>query len=114
MNNTNRPRCIDCNVQLNSRNASIDGSATDRMCDICYDYAGHEASHQDGYHNEDEQGAEANCLMCFPDSRKDRSRKSNVVKPHTSRSHDACYVAGTHEKSPKGRAACRLAGGPHA
>lgn len=99
-NTTTRRRCTDCHIQLNSSNTN----SSDTECDRCYDLAGLEASHQDGAH-EDE--ADADCLMCDPNARADRSRPSNDVKAHTSRSHADCYDNDLHPMTKEGRADCR-------
>lgn len=114
----NRPRCIDCNVQLNARNFNMDkGNGTDNpLCDFCYDRASYENEHQDGYHAEGgEYGPDmTNCTMCNPALLKDRSKLSNVIAPHGRIDHRACYAAGSHDKSREGRETCRRAGGPKA
>lgn len=110
-NNTRRPRCIDCHRVLNSANATVDTSTIDRMCDDCYDLAGLEAAHQDGDHDD---AADADCLMCNPDARADRSKPSNKITTHTRGSHAACYAAKAHDKTREGRAGCRKLGGPKA
>jgi hypothetical protein len=102
---TTKTRCHDCNVQLNSSNAKLDTSRINRMCDRCYDMAGLENEHQDGYH---EDQAVADCLMCNPDARGDRSRKGHEgTAPKTQGSHADCYAKGAHEATKAGRAACR-------
>lgn len=97
-----KPRCLDCHHVLTAANATIDTSPINRMCDDCYDLAGLEAAHQDGEH---EDQANADCLLCNPDARADRSRPSSTTAKGTS--HDACYAQGAHDKSKAGRAGCR-------
>lgn len=106
---TNKPAarkpitCSDCHVQLNSSNTRHHRQHD--LCDACYELAGLENEHQDGMH-EDE--AVADCLMCDPNARKDRSRKARPSTiPGPMQSHAACYAAGTHEATKAGRAACR-------
>lgn len=95
-------RCTDCHIKLNSSNTN----SADDLCDRCYDLAGLEASHQDGDHDDE---ADADCLMCDPNARGDRSRKGHAGStiPREMQSHAACYAAGTHAKSRAGREACR-------
>lgn len=108
----NRPRCIDCNVQLNTRNFNYDrhNGTENPLCDFCYDRASFENEHQDGAHDADAEGPDMNnCTMCNPALLKDRSKPSNVVKAHTRMSHAACYAAKAHDKTREGREGCRQA-----
>lgn len=91
--------CTDCNIKITRSNGQLDAG----LCNRCYDLAALENEHQDGYH-EDE--AVADCLMCDPDARADRSRKGHsngIAKTNTSHAgHD-------HPTTKAARAACRKA-----
>lgn len=109
-NNSRRPTCIDCKVQLNSSNFTLDrhNGTSNPLCDFCYDRASYENDHQDGGH-EDEPDMH-NCTMCNPALLKDRSRKGHEgTAPKSQGSHAACYAAKAHEATKAGRAACRKA-----
>lgn len=106
---TNTNRCNDCHRVTTKANTKI--YRCDDLCDDCYELAGLEAEHQDGAHDD---APHAECLLCDPNARKDRSKPSNDVKPHTARSHAVCYAQGRHEPTREGRAQCRAEGGPKA
>jgi hypothetical protein len=107
--------CTDCHRRLTSANTKVSGQHD--LCDDCFDLAGLEASHQDGDHDgvddEGHSNFNADCLMCDPNARADRSKSVKLrITPHTKRSHAACYEAGAHDKTREGRAGCRALGGP--
>lgn len=100
-------RCHTCPKRLTSRNATLDTSTINRLCNDCYDYAGWENSHNDDDHTPDD--ADPGCPVCI----KEFNMGDVIVHIlHTSedtgrknRSHTAC----DHERTPAGRAACRKA-----
>lgn len=106
MTNNNRRRCTDCSRVLTSSNRVKHSMGYDDICNDCYEIAGIENDHQDGRHETDDEGPHADCPMCGNEIA-DRSKPSNVVKAHTSRSHADCYAINAHEATKAGRAACR-------
>lgn len=115
MTNNSRPAarrsprtCIDCNVQLNRSNCTASLNADD-MCDRCFEMAGYENDHQDGWHDADNEGPNAHCPMCDESLRKDRSRKGHAGTTVARGSHAECYAAKAHPATKAARAACRAA-----
>lgn len=107
-NTTNRRRCIDCSRVLTAANHVLDTSQINTMCDDCYDYASWENTHQDEGHDTDEnRGLITDCPVCNGQGPTDRSKPSNDVKAHTSRSHADCYDNDLHPMTKEGRADCR-------
>lgn len=112
---TNAPRnakaCIVCHTRLTRTNATVDTSHVNRLCDECYDYAGWENQHSDDAHDSlpADDAERAGCPVCEgrePGKREIKAGHTNTAA-HSHTSHDDCYAAGVHEKSAKGRAACR-------
>lgn len=109
MTNTARRRshraiCFQCKIQLNSSNHTSDTSHVNPMCNRCYDMAGYENEHQDGYHDDEPHPF---CPMCDESLLKDRSRKGHVGTTVAKGSHAECYAAKAHAATKAGRAACR-------
>ncbi len=109
--------CTVCNTrrQYTGSHPSLDiAPRYSEMCNACYTEGSWENEHNDGDHGPD--GDEPHdCWICFPElnlaTRPVRKGHTNTVA-HSHTSHDACYAANAHAKTPKGRAACRAAGGP--
>lgn len=109
-NSKPRPRCIDCNVQVNSSNRTLDAhnGPTAPLCDKCYDIAGLENEHQDGQHDADgEYGPDSRCPMCTGVAIADASREGHAGTTVKRGSHAGCYKINAHEATKTGRAACR-------
>ncbi|MGD7705488.1 hypothetical protein [Microlunatus sp. Y2014] len=63
MSKTTRParNCTSCSTRLN---LSIRAIENPDVCRTCWEQAGLENSHQDGHHDADREGANADCPMC--------------------------------------------------
>jgi hypothetical protein len=97
-----KPRCPDCRRVITAENHTP--ALGTEYCDDCFEQAGLENEHQDGYHDE---GRYANCPICTPSCVVDRSKPSNTITDVRKGSHAGCYAINAHEKSRAGRAACR-------
>jgi nitrate/TMAO reductase-like tetraheme cytochrome c subunit len=110
MTNTTRRRnvrtCTDCHKQLNSSNCSPSLNAPD-YCDSCFEVAGLENDHQDGYHGPGADGPHADCPMCTGVPIADASRKGHAGTTVARGSHADCYAAKAHDATKAGRAGCR-------
>lgn len=89
-------KCFECKTPLTTRNATIDTSTIGRMCNKCYDYAMWENAHDDDEHD---QAPVRECPFCV------HEELITVVTGRKNISHATC----THERTSKGRAACRKA-----
>lgn len=91
---TKRNSCTECGKRHNNFNG---------LCDACEDFGMWENSHQDDDH---ENTPDPACPVCnLP-----RTGHTNTATKGPHRSHANC----NHPRTPKGRAACRKAGGPQA
>jgi hypothetical protein len=58
--------CSNCGKRTWASRAQDQGAGY-RLCQECYDEAGYENEHQDGYHAADQNGPSLNCPMCRPE-----------------------------------------------
>lgn len=109
-NNSPRRRnvrtCADCHKQLNRSNCTYSLMNSD-TCDACFDIAGIENEHQDGYHEADQEGPNARCPMCTGVAIADASREGHAGTTVARGSHADCYKINAHAATKAGRAACR-------
>lgn len=105
--------CIECNTRLTSKNRSSSQSNLsnvvsdcDDVCTKCYDYWGWENTHSDDNHEglPDLHPERVVCPVCNGDHPTKRTGHANT-RAHSRTSHATCK----HERTPKGRAACRKA-----
>lgn len=103
----NRPaNCTICDFKLTKATRSTENP---ELCDVCWDQAGLENAHMDGWH--DEGNADDDCPACgAPVGRAGLGidlKPSTSTGPQKHRSHAECYANKAHDKSPAGRAGCR-------
>jgi hypothetical protein len=91
-------KCFECSKPLTSRNANRDTSHINRMCDKCYDYAAWENTHIDEDHTSDT--VDIDCPVC-------EELWGKVIVPIVTGRKNTSHAACTHERTAKGRAACR-------
>jgi len=99
-----RRLCTDCKIQLNRSNCDPSNNCPD-VCNRCFDMAGYENEHLDGYH--DDEPLTGICPSCSPEIVKDHSRKGHEGTTVARGSHAECYAKDAHPKTKEGRAACR-------
>lgn len=116
MTTTTNPKpnnaCHTCDRRLTPANRADlkrdAGSDYRYMCTHCYDEAGLENEHADGYHDD---ALNTECPVCNDQAVEEIAEEAAITtkagKPRSVRSHAECYAQGIHAKSREGRQDCR-------